>query len=155
MAYTAASSFTTNRSATEWLKLTDRQNNIAVTVHCYTGLGSASPTVLREACAALIIWARTNGVKVHIGEIAIDAGSNGRPTYCSTFATAQAQWDDWNNFCRENNDVLVGWNWWANSAPDWWNQGDSCDAEGYHWGLTLDNGTTQTVYMDLIEATLL
>ncbi len=43
MAYTAASSFTTNGSATEWLTLADPQNNIAVTVHCYTGLGSASP----------------------------------------------------------------------------------------------------------------
>ena len=154
MAYTAASSFTTNGSATEWLKLTDPQKNTAITVHCYTGLGSASPTVLRDACLALVIWARTNEAKVHIGEIAIDAGENGRTTYCGTFATAQRQWADWNSFCLANIDVLVGWNWWANSAPGWWNQGDSCDAEGYHWGLTLDNGTTQTVYMDLIEATL-
>lgn len=154
MAYTAASSFTTNGSATEWLKLTDPQKNIAITVHCYTGLGSASPIVLRGACSALVTWARTNGIKVHVGEIAIDAGSNGRSVHCSTFPTAQAQWTDWNSFCIANNDVLVGWLWWGNSAPGWWNQGDSCDAEGFHWGLTLNNGTTQTVYMDLIEATL-
>jgi len=154
MAYTAANSFTTNGSAPEWLKLTDRQKNIAITVHCYTGLGSASQTVLRDVCSALVVWAR-NRAKVHIGEIAIDAGKNGRTTYCSTFAIAQAQWAEWNNFCHANKDVLVGWNWWANSAPGWWNQGDSCDAEGYHWGLTLDNGTTQTVYMDLIAPTIL
>ena len=154
MAYTAASSFTTNGSATEWLKLADPQNNIAVTVHCYSGLGSASPTVLRDACSALVTWARTNGIKAHIGEIALDAGSNGRPTYCSTFATAHAQWADWRSFCLANQEVLVGWHWWGNSAPGWWNQGDSCDPDGYHWGLTLDNGTTQTVYMDLIEAML-
>jgi endoglucanase len=154
MAYTAASSFTTNGSSTEWLKLTDPQKNIALTVHCYEGLGSASPTVLRDACSALVTWARKKHIMVDIGEIAIDAGDNGRPTYCSTFATAQTQWADWNSFCVANNDVLVGWNWWGNSAPDWWNQGDSCDPEGFHWGLTLDIGTTQTIYMDLIQATL-
>lgn len=155
MAYTAASSFTTNGSATEWMKLVDPLKNTAVTVHCYTGLGSASPSVLRDACSALVTWARTNGAKIHIGEIAIDAGANGRPTHGSTIAIAQAQWADWNSFCIENNDVLVGWDWWANSAREWWNQGDSVDADGHHWGLTLDNGSTQTVYMDLIESTLL
>lgn len=155
MAYTAASSFTTNGSSTEWLKLTDDpQNNIAVSVHCYTGLGSESPMVLSEACSALVTWARDNSLKVHIGEIALDAGSNGRPTFCSTFAIAQAQWDEWASFCAANGDVLVGWAWWANSESRWWNQGDSCDPEGFHWALTLDDGATQTVYMDLIEATL-
>lgn len=154
MAYTDAGAFTTNGSSTEWLKLTDPMGNIAVTVHCYAGLGSASPTVLRDACSALIEWARAQGIKVHIGEIALDAGDNGRPVHCSTFAVAQTQWAHWNDFCTANNDVMIGWNWWGNSAPGWWNQGDSCDPEGYHWGLTLDAGTTQTVYMDLIETSL-
>jgi hypothetical protein len=163
LAYTAASSFTTNGSSTAWLNLTDPQKNIAVTVHCYTGLGSASPTVLRDSCSALVTWARTNSIKVNIGEIAIDAGANGRPPkadgtpgFCSTFPKATEQWADWNSFCVANNDVLVGWNWWGNSAAgNWWNQGDSCDAtSGFHWGLTLDDGATQTIYMDLIEATL-
>lgn len=154
MAYTAASSFTTNGSSTAWLNLTDPQNNIAVSVHCYTGLGSASPTVLRDACSALVTWARTNAIKVNIGEIAIDAGDNSKAPFCSTFAIATAQWADWNSFCVANNDVLVGWNWWGNSAPDWWNQGDSCNPEGFHWGLTLDDGATQSIYMELIEATL-
>lgn len=154
MAYTDASSFTTNGSSTEWLTLSDPGNNLAVTVHCYSGLGSATPTVLSDSCSTLVVWARTNGINVGIGEIAIDAGNNGRPTYCGSFATAQTQWTDWNSFCIANNDVLVGWNWWGNSASGYWNQGDSCDPEGYHWGLTLDDGATQTVYMDLIEATL-
>ena len=154
MAYTAASSFTTNGSSSQWLMLTDAQKNLAVDVHLYSGLGSASPTVLRDSCSALATWARTNGIKVSIGEIAIDAGSNGRPTYCSTFPIAQAQWADWIDFCLSNDDVLVGWLWWGNSASGWWNQGDSCDPEGYHWGLTLDDGATQTNYMNLIESTL-
>lgn len=161
MAYTAANSFTTNGSSTEWLKLMDPQKNIAVTVHCYDGITnldgvkSTKPrTVLRDKCSALVNWARTNGVKVNIGEIALDAGSNDRASFCSDSATAQAQWTDWNKYCLENDDVLVGWNWWGNSAPDWWNQGDSCDPKGFHWGLTLDDGATQTIYMDLIEVTL-
>ena len=156
MAYANASSFTTNGSSTEWLKLGDPKENIAVTVHCYIHRRSdkLSTTALRDSCAALVSWARTYDIKVNVGEIAIDAGANGRPTYCSTFAIGQAQWDDWNRFCVSNNDVLVGWNWWGNSAAGWWNQGDSCDEQGYHWGLTLDDGRTQTIYMDLIEATL-
>lgn len=154
MAYAAASSFTTNGSAAPWLALNDPLKNIAVTAHCYTGLGSSGVTVLRDACATLVAWARTNGVKVNIGEIAINAGANGRTTFCGTFAIATAQWADWTSFNEANSDVLVGWNWWANSAANWWNQGDSCDPAGYHWGLTLDDGATQTVYMDLIEATL-
>jgi hypothetical protein len=110
--------------------------------------------VLRDACSALVDWARAQGIKVHVGEIALDAGDNGRPYHGSIFATAQTQWADWNGFSTANNDLMVGWNWWGNSAPGWWNQGDSQDPEGYHWGLTLDAGATQTVYMDLIETSL-
>jgi len=154
MAYTAAKSFTTNGSSTEWSNLVDPQDNTAVTVHLYTGLGSASATVLGDDCSALVAWARLRGVKVHVGEIAIDAGPNGRAQFGSTFAIAQQQWAEWRRFCTANSDVVVGWNWWGNSAPGWWNQGDSFDPEGFHWGLTLDDGATQTVYMDLIESTL-
>jgi hypothetical protein len=111
MAYTSASSFTTNGSSTAWENLWLTDKNIAVTVHCYAGLGSASPTVIRDACSALVTWARPKGIKVNIGEIAINAGPNSRPAYCSTFAVAQAQWADWKSFCVANDDVLVGWNW--------------------------------------------
>jgi hypothetical protein len=156
MAYTAASSFTTNGSSTRWQKLKDPGHNLAVDVHCYTGLGSKSSTVLRKSCAAIVKWARTHGVRVNIGEIAIDAGDNGRPDFGSTFTIAKAQWLDWNKFCTSNSDVVIGWNWWANSAAGWWNEGDSRDSSsGFHWGLTLDDGATQTVYMDLIESSLL
>ena len=119
MAYGSASSFTTSGSAGAWLSLTDPHKNIAVTAHCYDGLGSPNTTVLRNACSALVSWARTNGIKVNIGEIALDAGNNGRATFCSTFATAQTRWADWNSFCLANSDVIVGWNWWGNSTSDW------------------------------------
>jgi hypothetical protein len=154
MGYAVAASFIENGSAEAWLQLISPLQNVGVTVHCYAGLGSASPTVLRDACSALVVWARTHAVKVHVGEIALNAGRNGRPKHCGQFDEAQKQWADWKIFCAKNNDVLIGWNWWANSAAGWWNQGDSCDDEGFHWGLTLDDGATQTVYMNLIEATL-
>jgi hypothetical protein len=147
MAYTAAASFVTNGSAGPWLTLTDPATNLALTVHCYSPLGSASPTVLPDSCTALVTWARNHGVKVHIGEIALDAGD---PT--GSWALAQAQWAAWAQFCTDNSDVLLGWNWWANSAGGWWDDGDS--GHGSHWGLTTDDGNTQTIYMNLIEATL-
>jgi hypothetical protein len=155
MDYADANSFTTNGSSTKWLRLKDARASIAVTAHCYTGLGATSLTVLRDACSALVTWARHNSLKANIGEIAINAGANGRPVHCSELVTAKSQWADWDRFNAENTDVLVGWCWWGNSAAgDWWNQGDSCDSEGFHWGLTLDDGLTQTIYMDLIAATL-
>jgi endoglucanase len=153
MGFDSASSFTTNGSSTAWTGLTDIPlNNIAVTVHCYDGNSSTSTTALRNACADLVNWARQHELKVNVGEIALDAGPNGSPPFRSDFLTAQAQWADWNSFCISNNDVIVGWNWWGNSAAKWWDDADSLG--GSHWGLTVDDGASQTVYMDLIEATL-
>lgn len=154
MAYAAAKTFASNGSSDAWVAATVGFENVAVTVHCYIGLGSSEATVLRDDCNALVSWARGAGVKVNVGEIAIDAGPNGLPTFASTFEIATTQWADWAAFCSENSDVLVGWNWWANSAKNWWNKGDSADPAGFHWGLTLDDGLTQTVYMDVIETAI-
>jgi hypothetical protein len=154
MDYTAAAKFTTNGSAARWLTLADPANSIAASAHCYLDPANLSPTALVDACAAFVSWARTNSVKVNIAEIAINAGPNGRAKACSSFAAAQAQWSTWTAFCAANSDVLVGWNWWGNSEAGWWNEGDACDPQGYHWGLTLDNGVTQTVYMNLIDSFL-
>lgn len=142
-------------SAAGWLTLNDPIKNIAVTVHQYNGLGSTAPNVLSATCAGVVAWARGHDLKVHVGEIAIDAGS---PT--GSLATAQAQWADWNRFCVENADVIVGWNWWAASESDWWDTGDS--SAGSHWGLTTSSGASvggnlkggNTVYMDLVESTV-
>lgn len=157
MNYADASFFVSNGSATAWHARFRTSQNVAVTAHIYTGIGSSSPTVLSDSCMALVNWARGNGIKVNIGEIAIDAGPNGRAMFCNTPAVAQTQWDAWQKFCLENSDVIVGWNWWGNSAAGWWNQGDSCDGDPKgrrHWGLTLDDGSSQTIYMDLIESTI-
>ena len=169
MGYAGASSFIHNGSSAEWKKLIDPLNladplkNIAVTVHCYDGVTKLSgqqqevkkpETALPVACEAVVDWARTNGIKVNIGEIAIDAGPNGKQNFCSVsdLIHAKKQWEHWNEFCVANNDVIVGWNWWANGAPAWWDQADSCG--GNHWGLRVNDGNPQTIYMDLIESTL-
>ena len=91
------------------------------------GWDQRAPPFYATRSSALIVWARAQGIKVHIGEIALDAGDNGRPVHCSTFAAAQNETGDWNDFCIANNDVIIGWNWWGNSAPGWWNQGIFCD----------------------------
>jgi endoglucanase len=154
MDYAAAATFTANGSSDAWLGLTDPLNNIAVTAHCYLDSGNTKSTALSHACSALVAWARGHNVKVNIGEIAINAGKNGRRHFCSTLSKARKQWTNWTAFCAANSEVLVGWAWWANSSAGWWNQGDSCDPKGFHWGLTLDDGATQTVYMNLIESSI-
>jgi hypothetical protein len=151
MQFTSAKEFVNNGSAAAFAGLTP-QNDLAVTVHCYSGIGSTSATVLRDSCTAVVDWARSQGTKVQIGEIALDAGPNGTATSASSFAMAQQQWADWRAFCLENDDVLIGWNWWANSTGTWWNAGDSTG--GNHWALSTNDGATQTVYANLIANSL-
>jgi aryl-phospho-beta-D-glucosidase BglC (GH1 family) len=160
MGYASASGFVTNGSDAMWATLTDPLNNIAVTAHCYDGTHklpgqapSNKPTdVLRKACEPLIGWARTKGVKVHIGEIAIDAGLNG----CSNEPLAKSQWADWKKFCLENNDVLIGWNWWANTqTPGWdWSEGGSCTDER-QWRLARGSKEDPNVYEPSVYANLI
>jgi endoglucanase len=151
MTWTAAYDFLNNMSADKFLTLKDPLNNLAVTVHDYSGTtnpvlsGTATPTstAVSDACKDLIDWARKHGIKVQIGEVAVDAG---HPH--GTFTLGHDQWADWQQFCLANDDVIVGWHWWGNSEAGAWNDQDSGGAQG--WGLTLDNGANPTVYRDLI-----
>jgi len=150
-----------------WQGLSDFPfHNVAISAHCYDGIrilpGSGAPVekpfdALRTACKDLLDWARVHCLKVHIGEVAVDAGIYG----CSDLPHAQSKWDDWSNFCLEYDDVLVGWNWWANTSETWgWDVGGSCqknhpDQEGSRtWALTQDDGETSTVHADLIKASI-
>jgi predicted esterase len=148
MSYTDSASFISNGSAAQFLTLNDPLKNTAVSVHNYDGLGSSSTTALRDATSALVSWARTNNLKVHLGEIAIDDGA---PTGSAT--TAAAQWADWTAFVKANSDVVLGWCWWATGASGWWDNGDS--SNGSHWGLTQSGSdNTPSVYMNLIKSSL-
>jgi hypothetical protein len=112
---------------------------------------------MRKACEDLVGWARGHGLKVHIGEVAVDAGVGG----CSSLPQAQDKWADWNDFCRDNDDVLMGWNWWANTSKNWgWPDEGSCRvgkpdiAGGRNWALTHDDGAKATVHAVLIKPTI-
>jgi aryl-phospho-beta-D-glucosidase BglC (GH1 family) len=163
MWWTSANKFVETGSADAFLDVrqSDPLNNIAVTVHDYTGTdyadfaGLGDPNLTTAVSGAftrkpaaqqnLLDWARTNGVKIQVGEVAVDLG---KPA--GSAQLGHDQWTDWTNFCLANDDVIVGWHWWANSEGDWWTEQDSAGART--WGLTLDNGDSQTVYANLIES---
>lgn len=148
MNYTDSNSFVSNGSAAAFLQLTDPANNLAVSVHNYNGLGSSSATILIDSISSLVSWAQTNKVKVHIGEMAIDAGS---PT--SSYSTAQTQWANWDNYLKTNSTNLLGFCWWATGSSGWWDNGDS--SAGMHWGLAQSGTDNQpSVYMNLIKSSL-
>jgi aryl-phospho-beta-D-glucosidase BglC (GH1 family) len=146
MSYTGASDFLSNGSAAAFLALTDPLSNLAVSVHCYDQFNahSTSATSHRNACSALVTWARTNKVLVQIGEIASDTGGD----HSVSSGQAAAAWADWEAFQAANSDVLVGWCWWGVSQAGWWASDD------YHWGPTLDNGSTTTKYWTLIGSSM-
>ena len=138
-----------------WELLNDPLKRMAISAHCYEGTyavpgeppSAKPPDAMRNACKDLVTWARQKGFKVHIGEVALDAGVSG----CSDIVTATAQWDDWNRFCLENDDVLVGWNWWGNTSSTWgWPLQGSCSGQR-NWALTQDDGTTWSLYVGLID----
>jgi hypothetical protein len=148
-----------------WEELSDPLGNIAISAHCYDGIrilpGEAPMEkpfdALRTACKDLVDWARARSLKVQVGEVAVDAGIGG----CSSLPQAEDKWTDWNGFCLDNQDVLVGWNWWANTSKDWgWPGEGSCQvghpdiAGGRNWALTHDDGATSTVHADLIKPTI-
>jgi hypothetical protein len=138
-----------------WELLNDPLKRIGISAHCYDAtvklpgeVPSAKPTkALANACADLVDFARKKGFKLHIGEIAVDAGVSA----CGTLATAKDQWNDWNQFCLENDDVLVGWNWWGNTSKTWgWSFDGSC-SDSRTWALTQDDGNTWSPYVDVMQ----
>jgi hypothetical protein len=147
----------------EAVRPSDPLNRIAISAHCYDGVQilpgnttnvTKAKDALATACKDLLDWARQHDFKVHIGEVAVDAGVGG----CGTPATAVGQWDDWSKFCVQNDDVLVGWNWWGNTSQSWgWADEGSCkvgdpnNPGSRNWALTQDDGTTSSPHMTLIK----
>jgi len=138
-----------------WELLNDPLKRIGISAHCYEAtvkLPGEAPSpkpinAIADACADLVDFARTKGFKIHIGEVAVDAGVGG----CSNITTAKGQWNDWNQFCLENDDVVVGWNWWGNTSQTWgWPFEGSC-SDTRTWALTQDNGTTWSPYVTVMQ----
>jgi len=94
----------------------DSGNNYVFEVHNYldsdgSGAGTecASPTIGTERMSAVVSWARQNGKKVWVGEV---AGPN--TLTCKSAVT------DLLNYLSSNSDVVTGWLWWA--AGPWWGE---------------------------------
>ena len=100
-----------------YLSLRDSGNNMCVSVHMYYGTdGSgtttqvASATIGVERLTGICNWARTNGVKVHVGEFGASAANS-----LSQTAVANTM-----KFMNDNPDVFCGAAWWAYGNPAWW-----------------------------------
>lgn len=92
----------------------DSGNNFAFEVHQYldsdfsgTNMECQSTTIGSEAMATFTGWARQHGYRAFLGEF---AGTN--TTTCLSAVT------DILTYIETNDDVYVGWTWWA--AGPWW-----------------------------------
>jgi endoglucanase len=158
--YTAASQWTDSwydtapvqrSNAFGWLNasgpgqpLQDPRNNTVVEVHTYldTDEGGSTAeitsfTAARQHVAVAVGEARARGYKLFVGEIGMYAGqvtNDGRP--------ASAAWADFVAYTQANQDVIVGWTWWAAGEPGWWD--DVAANGGGHYSVTPTNGATYT-----------
>src|SRR5690606_5559898 len=92
----------------------DPGENYAIEVHQYldadfsgTSGSCQSPGIGSQALSAFTDWARAQGVRAFLGEF---AGGND--------ATCQAAVTDMVGFVEANDDVWMGWTWWA-AGPQW------------------------------------
>ncbi len=129
--------------------ISDPLNNLVVEVHTYldTDQGGStteitSATAAREHMAVVVNEARLRGYKVYLGEIG----------FLATEPLAPAAWADFVAYFEANQDVFIGYTWWAGGAPGWW---DDIGANGGgHFSITpTDNATFtgDTVNMNLIK----
>jgi endoglucanase len=129
------------------LPLLDPLGKSIVEVHTYAdpnaGGGTtevSSSTTSRARVKVVTDWARTNGLKVWVGEIGMYASA----------ANATANWNDFVSYLGSNSDTLVGFAWWGCGKPGWWD--DVAANGGGHFSITpTNNYTTDTVNMNMIE----
>jgi endoglucanase len=132
------------------LPLLDPASNLVVGVHSYAdpnaGGGTttvSSTTISRERVKVAVDWARTNGLKVFVGEIGMYAGA----------ANASANWSDFVSYLDANADTLLGFAWWGCGKPGWWD--DVGASGGGHFSITpTGNYTVDTVNMSMIKGAL-
>ncbi len=98
------------------LQITDSLDNYAYDVHQYfdsdySGATSScqSETIGSEKLISFTNWARTNGKRGFLGEFGVADNDS-----CLSAA------DDMLSFMLENDDVWLGWTWWA-AGPRWGN----------------------------------
>jgi len=104
-------------NSTAFLALVDPAKNLVVSVHMYldaNGSGGStnvvSATIGVERLTAVTNWAKANGVRVHLSEIAASSAN-------ALAATAVKNLFD---YIQANNTTVIGWSWWAYGPPSWW-----------------------------------
>lgn len=131
------------------MPITDPANNLAVEVHTYldpdeggSTTAITSVTAARQHLAVVVDEARARGYKVYLGELG----------FLATVPIAPAAWADFIDYFEANQDVLIGFTWWAGGAPAWWD--DIGATGGGHFAITPTDDATftgDTVNMDMIE----
>lgn len=104
-------------NATAWKTINDPIGNTALEVHSYfdanAGGGAndiVSPTIGVERLKVTVDWARAHGVKVHLSEFGANVNA----------ANAQVAVTNLLKYIDANQDVVIGWAWWAYGPPAWW-----------------------------------
>jgi len=97
--------------------LRDPINNTWIQVHLYVdpdgggGTGDIqSARIGADRLKVVTDWARTRGLKVFVGEVAM-AASNPLAKTC---------WQNLVSYIDANRDVVQGFTWWAYGVPAWW-----------------------------------
>jgi endoglucanase len=97
--------------------LDDPLDNLVVSVHTYFdadggggGTDIANPNILGQRLQPVVDWARLRGYKVHLSEFGA----------ASTNPGAQAAVANAIAYINANDDVMIGWAWWAYGPPAWW-----------------------------------
>ena len=131
------------------MPINDPLDKLVVEVHTYldpfeggSSTEITSITAAREHLAVVVNEARLRGYKVYLGELG----------FFANVAIAPAAWADFIAYFEANQDVLIGFTWWAGGAPGWWD--DVAANGGGHFAITPTNGATftgDTVNMDMIE----
>ena len=134
------------------LPLTDSLGKLVVGVHTYADADAGgsttsvvSGTITRERVKVVVDWARTNGLKVFVGEVGMYAGAT----------NASANWSSFISYLDANADTLTGFAWWGCGKPGWWD--DVAASGGGHFSITPTSNSTSpdTVNMDMIESAFL
>jgi endoglucanase len=127
--------------------LFDPLGKLIVGVHSYADSDASggstsvvSSTISRTRLAGVVSWARSNGLRVFVGEIGMYASA----------ANASANWSDFVAYVNANEDTLLGFAWWACGKPGWWN--DVAASGGGHFAITpTGNYSGDTVNMTMIQ----
>jgi len=131
--------------------LSDSLNKLTIEVHNYADTDAAGSTtevtsanISKTRLKVVTDWARTNGLKVFVGEIGMYASAT----------NASANWSDFVSYVDANGSTVTGFAWWACGKPGWWN--DVAANDGGHFSITPTNSnyTGDSVNMNMIASAL-